>query len=198
MRLVQQKAQWFRHCFFFLSLLFAASMGYAQPSGGPYGPIDQRYEIPKAAHVYYVAPDAKVDSPGTTLEQPTTLKAAIERVVTGDAIVMRGGVYRTGGLSLNQGITLQPYADERPILKGTQVATKWQALRNNVWKTSWTRLFPAAPLGWWQRNREGMRTPLHRFNNDMVFVDGELLRSAGWEGELDAHSFYSDYGSGQV
>jgi hypothetical protein len=173
-------------------------MGYAQPSGGPYGPIDQRYEIPKAAHVYYVAPDAKVDSPGTTLEQPTTLKAAIERVVTGDAIVMRGGVYRTGGLSLNQGITLQPYADERPILKGTQVATKWQALRNNVWKTSWTRLFPAAPLGWWQRNREGMRTPLHRFNNDMVFVDGELLRSAGWEGELDAHSFYSDYGSGQV
>ena len=31
-----------------------------------------------------------------------------------------------------------------------------------------------------------MLTPLHRFNNDMVFVDGELLQSAGWEGELDA------------
>jgi parallel beta-helix repeat protein len=198
MRLVQQTAQWFRHCFFFFSLLFAAAMGYAQPSGGPYGPIDQRYEIPKAAHVYYVAPDAKADSPGMTLEQPTTLEAAIGWVVTGDAIVMRGGIYRTGGLSLNQGIALQPYADERPILKGTQVATKWTALRNNVWKTSWTRLFPAAPLGWWQRDREGMRTPLHRFNNDMVFVDGELLKSAGWEGELDAHSFHIDYKSGQV
>jgi hypothetical protein len=111
---------------------------------------------------------------------------------------MRGGVYRTGGLSLNQGITLQPYASERPILKGTQVATKWEALRNNVWKTSWNRLFPAAPLGWWQRDREGMRTPLHRFNNDMVFVDGELLKSVGWEGELDAHSFYIDYKSGTV
>jgi parallel beta-helix repeat protein len=93
---------------------------------------------------------------------------------------------------------LQPYADERPILKGTQVATKWEALRNNVWRTSWTHLFPAAPLGWWQRNREGMRTPLHRFNNDMVFVDGELLKSAGWEGELDAHSFYIDYQGGYV
>ena len=43
-----------------------------------------------------------------------------------------------------------------------------------------------------------MRTPLHRFNNDMVFVDGELLKSAGWEGELDAHSFYVDYEAGQV
>jgi parallel beta-helix repeat protein len=180
------------------SVLFAAATGYAQPSGGPYGPIDQRYDIPKAAHVYYVAPDAKADSPGTSLEEPTTLEAAIARVVTGDAIVMRGGIYRTGGLVLNQGITLQPYAEERPILKGTQVASKWQALRGNVWRTSWTRLFPAAPLGWWQRDREGMRTPLHRFNNDMVFVDGELLKSAGWEGELDAHSFYIDYKSGQV
>ncbi len=111
---------------------------------------------------------------------------------------MRGGTYRTGGLRLNQGITLQPYADERPVLKGTRVATEWQALRNNVWRTSWSTLFPARPLGWWQRDREGMRTPLHRFNNDMVFVDGELLKSAGWEGELDARSFYIDYDAGHV
>jgi hypothetical protein len=196
--MVQQTARCVRHCLFLSALLFAAPPGYAQPSGGPYGPIDRRYEIPKAAHVYYVSPDGKADSQGTALEQPTTLEAAIERVVTGDAIVMRGGVYRTGGLSLDQGITLQPYADERPVLKGTQVATKWEALRNNVWRTSWTRLFPAAPLGWWQRDREGMRTPLHRFNNDMVFVDGELLKSAGWEGELDTHSFYIDYAGGHV
>jgi hypothetical protein len=43
-----------------------------------------------------------------------------------------------------------------------------------------------------------MRTPLHRFNNDMVFVDGELLKSAGWAGEVDAHSFYIDYQDGYV
>ena len=198
MRLVHQAPQCVRHCLFFCCLLLAGAPAYAQPSGGPYGPIDRHYEIPKAAHVYYVAPDGKADSPGTALEQPATLEAAIERVVTGDAIVMRGGLYRTGGLILNQGITLQPYADERPVLKGTEVATKWEALRNNVWKTSWNRLFPAAPLGWWQRDREGTRTPLHRFNNDMVFVDGELLKSVGWEGELDAHSFYIDYKSGNV
>ena len=180
-----------------LSLLPLAP-AYAQPSGGPYGPVDQRYEIPKAAHVYYVAPDGKADSSGSALDQPTTLDAAIDRVVTGDAIIMRGGVYRTGGLVLNQGITIQPYANERPVVKGTKVAAKWQPLRNNVWKTSWPTLFPAAPLGWWQRDREGMRTPLHRFNNDMVFIDGELLKSVGWEGELDAHSFCIDYKTGNV
>ncbi len=180
------------------SLLCAAVPGDAQPSGGPYGPVDQRYEIPKAAHVYYVAPDGKAGSAGTSLAEPTTLEAAIERVVTGDAVILRGGVYRTGGLVLNQGITLQPYGDERPVLKGTEVATKWEALRDNIWRTPWKRLFPLAPQSWWRREREGMRTPLHRFNNDMVFVDGELLKSAGWEGELDAHSFYVDYKDGYV
>ena len=178
-------------------LLHASSPAGAQPSGGPYGPIDRTYEAPKAAHVYYVAPDGNADAPGT-LAQPLTLEAAIEKVVTGDAIVLRGGVYRTGSLLLNQGITMQPYGGERPILKGTQVADKWQRLRGNVWKTTWTRLFPARPLGWWQRDREGMRTPLHRFNNDMVFVDGELLKSVGWEGELDEHSYFIDYDKRQV
>jgi parallel beta-helix repeat protein len=182
-----------------LFLVLGPMPGRAQPSGGPYGPIPQTYALPdKAAHIYYVAPDGQAEAPGTTLAQPTTLEAAIPRVVTGDAIVMRGGVYRTGGLLLNQGITLQPYADERPVLKGTQVATHWEALRDNVWRTSWKQLFPSKPQGWWRRNREGMRTPLHRFNNDMVFVDGEALRSAGWEGELDAHSYSIDYEAGHV
>ncbi|MBN2371103.1 MAG: right-handed parallel beta-helix repeat-containing protein [Vicinamibacteria bacterium] len=180
-------------------ILLAGAWAQAQPSGGPYGPLPQTYEAPKlAAHVYYVAPDGQADASGTTLTQPTTLEAAVARVVTGDAIILRGGVYRIGGLKLNQGITMQPYADERPVLKGTQIATKWEALRGNVWRTSWTHLFPAGPLGWWMRAHQGMHTPLHRFNNDMVFIDGESLLSAGWEGELDAHLFYIDYEAGHV
>ena len=179
--------------------LFPASPAQAQPSGGPYGPLPQAYTVPAGApHVYYAAPDGRAEAAGTTLAEPTTLESAIERVVTGDVVVLRGGTYRTGGLEFNQGITLQPYADERPVLKGTRVATEWKKLSGTLWRTPWKTLFPASPLGWWQRDREGMRTPLHRFNNDMVFVDGEMLKSAGWEGELDAHSYYIDYGKGQV
>jgi hypothetical protein len=181
-----------------VSLCLAGAPAQAQPSGGPYGPIPQKYELPSAVHVYYVAPDGQPGASGLTLGDPTTIEAAIARVVTGDAIVLRGGTYRTGGLTLNQGITLQPYADERPILKGTFVASTWEPLRNNVWRTRWTHLFPAKPLGWWRREREGMVTPLHRFNNDMVFLDGRLLTSAGWEGELDESSFYVDYDAGYV
>jgi hypothetical protein len=198
-RRAQQRHQSARLVCVFTALFVTGLPAQAQPSGGPYGPIQQTYAVPSgAAHVYYVAPDGKADATGMTLEQPTTLETAISKVVTGDAIILRGGTYRTGGLRFNQGITMQPYADEHPVLKGTQVATEWRALRDNVWRTSWKTLFPAAPLGWWRRDREGMRTPLHRFNNDMVFIDGEMLRSAGWEGELDAHSYYIDYDKGEV
>jgi hypothetical protein len=181
------------------SLAASIAPAAAQPSGGPYGPLQQTYVVPaQAAHVYYVAPDGKPDSPGNALAAPTTIEAVIPRVVTGDAIVLRGGTYRTGSLALNQGVTLQPYADEHPVLKGTRVATAWEPLRDHVWRTPWKTLFPARPADWWQRGREGMRTPLHRFNNDMVFVDGEMLQSAGWEGGLDEHSYSIDYEGGYV
>ncbi|MFG6413281.1 right-handed parallel beta-helix repeat-containing protein [Roseateles sp. DC23W] len=187
-----------RRCIGTLGLLAATSI-WAQPSGGPYGPVPQRYAVPKAAHVYFVAPDGRADATGASLAQPTTLETAMARVVTGDAIVLRGGTYRTGGLQLNQGVTIQPYLDETPVLKGTRVATEWQALPNNVWRTTWKTLFPAQPLGWWHADREGMVTPLHRFNNDMVFIDGEALPSAGWAGEVvGGKGFYIDYAKGHV
>ena len=181
------------------AMTLVPARGSAQPSGGPYGPIAQTYEVPRdAAHVYYVAPDGKAGASGLTLDEPTTIETAIAKVVTGDAVILRGGTYRTGGMEFNQGITMQPYRDEVPVLKGTLVATEWQALRDGVWRTPWKRLFPQRPADWWQRSREGMRTPLHRFNNDMVFIDGRFLQSAGWEGGLDANTYSIDYEGGFV
>jgi hypothetical protein len=171
----------------------------AQPSGGPYGPMQQTYEVPTdAAHIFYVAPDGKSDAKGDSVEQPTTIEAAIERVVTGDAIVLRGGTYRTGNLRLNQRVTIQPYKDERPVLKGTKIAMEWQRLSDRLWRIQWTTLFPSAPQDWWRRERESARTPLYKFNNDMVFADGELLDAVGWAGEVNENSYWIDYEKGYV
>jgi hypothetical protein len=181
-------------CIFFVFLPLTA-----QPSGGPYGPIRQNYHLPKATgNIYYVAPDGKTEESGETLNGATTLEVAMDRVKTGDAIILRGGIYRTGNLMLNQGITMQPYADEQPVLKGTFVATEWKNQGNGLWTTTWSHLFPSKPLDWWQRNREGKKTPLYRFNNDMVFVDGVFLKAVGWEGEVDKNSYYIDYETGLV
>lgn len=183
----------------FVLALILPPPGRAQPSGGPYGPLLQRYELPRdAAHVLFVAPDGDPAASGVALAQPTTLEAAIARVVTGDAIILRGGTYRTGGLRLNQGVTLQPYADEQPILKGTRTVVKSETQSNGLWRVAWPTLFPAKPADWWQRPREGRKTPLWLFNNDMVFVDGHALKTVGWDGAVDADSYYIDYEAGQV
>jgi hypothetical protein len=186
-------------CFFALIFGSVIVPTIAQPSGGPYGPIWQTYELPKqAGKIFYVSPDGKSDQSGESLNNPTTIEAAIERVKTGDAIILKGGTYRTGNLMLNQGITIQPYEDEQPVFKGTYVANEWEDLGNGLWITNWKHLFPTKPQDWWRRNREGKKTPLHRFNNDMVFIDGKFLQSAGWEGEVDENSFYIDYETGTV
>jgi len=147
---------------------------------------------------YYVAVDGDSNASGESLSKPTTLEAAIARVQTGDAIVMRGGIYRTGNLKLNQGITMQPYEDEQPVLKGTDIAASWKNLGNGVWVTKWDHLFPSKPDDWWQRSIDGRKTPLWRFNNDMVFIDGRYLLSAGWLGAVDTNSYYIDYGDSLV
>jgi hypothetical protein len=171
----------------------------AQPSGGPYGPLRQSYESPKdAGRIHHVAPDGDAGAGGDAPDRPTTLEAAIGRAVTGDAIILRGGVYRTGDLKLNQGVTLQPRADEQPVLKGTRVAENWESQANGLWRTTWERLFPARPDDWWRRHHEGRRTPLWLFNNDMVFVDGRPLNAVGWEGAVDEDSYYIDYETGTV
>lgn len=175
------------------------SITMAQPSGGPYGPIDQTYVIPKiVANIYYVAPNGDKNESGRNLDKPTKIEHACKQVVSGDYIILRGGVYRTGNLILNQKVTIQPFADEKPILKGTFVASEWRRLRENLWVAKWEHLFDTIPSEWWQRQREGMYTPLHKFNNDMVFIDGKFLQSAGWEGEVDEKSFYINYNTGKV
>ena len=181
------------------ALLFGPLAALAQPSGGPYGPQPRVYEIPaQAAHIYFVAPDAAADAPGTDLKQPTTIESALDRVVTGDAIIFRGGTYRTGGLRLNQGVTLQPYAGEHPVLKGTEVVTQATTQGNGLWRVAWSHLFPAKPADWWRREREGRKTPRWLFNNDMVFADGKLLKAVDWEGAVKADTYYIDYEAGQV
>ena len=171
----------------------------SQPSGGPYGPVRQSWPLPETnGRIFYVSPDGNGKAAGETLDIPTTIEAAIEKVKTGDVIVMRGGTYRTGNMILNQGITIQPYQDELPVLKGSFIAGGWTDLGNGLWTTKWDRLFPSRPADWWQRNRSGKETPLYKFNDDMVFIDGRLLQAAGYEGEVDENSFYIDYESSLV
>lgn len=164
-----------------------------------YGPQAKIYALPEVSgSIYYVAPDGDPASSGNELNKPTTIEAAVTRAHTGDAIVLRGGEYRTGNLTFNQGIVFQAYQNEQPILKGTLVADNWEKAAEGLWKIKWDHLFPAGPESWWHRDREEKHTPLHRFNNDGVFIDGQFLESAGSMTEVNAGTHYVDYEKGEI
>ena len=85
-------------------LVMGLHYAYAQPSSGPYGPINQTYDLPRVTgKIYYVSPDGIAESQGAQLTKPTTIESAIANVKTGDAIILRGGIYRSGDLEFNQG-----------------------------------------------------------------------------------------------
>lgn len=164
-----------------------------------YGPIPMVYELPEVSGtIYYAAPDGDAAAEGTSLDSPTTIESAIARVSTGDAIVLRGGTYRTGDLTFNQGITIQPYQDEQPVLKGTLVAENWEQDADGVWFTQWATLFPGQPEPWWRPERNLEFTPLHRFNNDGIFINGAFLQSVGSVDELTEDTYFVDYDAGRV
>jgi hypothetical protein len=171
----------------------------AKPSGGPYGPQQKTYDIPQTdGQVYYVATDAPETNSGKSIKTPISIKKAITLVKTNDVIVLRGGTYRTGDLQISQGITMIPFRDEKPVFKGTLVADKWEKQKNGVWKAHWDTLFPETAPDWWSRSSFGKTTPPYIFNYDMVFIDGKLLKTVGWEGDLDENSFCIDYEKGNV
>jgi parallel beta-helix repeat protein len=164
-----------------------------------YGPIEQTYELPEVSgRIFFVSPDGDPESDGRTPEHPTRIEEAFASVVTGDAIIMRGGIYRTGNLYFNQGITIQPYLDEKPVLNGSLVADSWSNAGENLWVTDWDYLFPDVPADWWNRRQNEEFTPLHRFNNDGVFIDGQYLQSAGSTEEVDEGTYFVDYDNNKI
>ncbi len=164
-----------------------------------YGPQAQVYELPKVkGTILYVSPEGDPNSEGLNLESPTTIETAISKVVTGDAIVMRGGIYRTGNLIFNQSIIIQPYLDEQPVLNGTFIAQNWSQNADGAWVTKWDRLFPGAPESWWNKRWEEKFTPLHRFNNDGIFIDGQFQESVGSKNDVQPGKVFVDYEAGEI
>ena len=188
-------------CLGLSALLLLVSCGRSddQAPHVEYGPLAQVYGLPDVpGAIYYVSPDGEAAADGLAPDNPVTIEEAFARVVTGDAIVMRGGIYRTGNLTFNQGIVIQPYRDEEPVLNGTLIAGSWTQVEENLWVTDWEYLFPAGPEDWWNRERNEEFTPLHRFNNDAVFIDGQYLQSAGSPGEVDEETYFVDYDANRI
>ncbi|HZV97924.1 MAG TPA: right-handed parallel beta-helix repeat-containing protein [Methylophilaceae bacterium] len=93
---------------------------------------------------YYVATNGSDTANGTSLTSPfRTIQKAMNTVVAGDVVNVRGGTYREeinayrGGAAGNY-VTVQGYNGEVPVVKGSEIVTGWTLHGGNIWKkTNW-------------------------------------------------------------
>ncbi len=93
--------------FYFLGMLSLMSLfalctsAEKQVEEVKYGHEEQTYSLPDVSGtIYYVSPNGNENADGIKLDTPPTIENAFAKVTTGDAIVMRGGIYRAGDLIL--------------------------------------------------------------------------------------------------
>ena len=159
---------------------------------GPFGPRTTEYPIPDGA--VFVAPDGAASNSGTSIEEPTTIEKAIREVKTDSVIVMRGGEYRTGELEFNKKITVQAYPGERPVIKGSKIASDWEK-RGEYWVTQWETMFYNDPPKYYNPDRHG---PPCIWNGDVVIFDGRMFRCANTLAEVTNNFFFCDYDAGEI
>jgi len=124
-------------------------VSFADPDGDPLdrviltGTASTRAEIgaPLASHAYYVSPSGSGTS--CSLAAPCSLEEGLSQVQPGEEVVMRGGVYYQGDLSLPRSgaagapIVIRGYAGEMAILDGADPADfAWTYQGNGIYRTT--------------------------------------------------------------
>jgi len=159
------------------------------PSGGPYGPRPQTFPRPRVrrASLLRVARWANWRTGNTVDNPPRSRRRSRARRRATRSSARRHVSHRRP--SVQPGITLQPHGDEQPVIK----ARRWR--RNGRRRATGSGaprgrgcFRPSRPTGGGATVRA--QDALYRFNNDMVFVDGQPLKAAGWS-EHDAQSYYT-------
>ena len=99
--------------------------------------------IPEPEMTYYVSPEGSGDA--CTIASPCPLTSGIAQAQAGEAVVLRGGVYQTGDMSLprsgaaGQPIQIRGYPGETPILDGSDPdanAFSWSPYQKGVYRTT--------------------------------------------------------------
>jgi parallel beta-helix repeat protein len=97
------------------------------------------------AATYYVATSGNDSNTGTLVSAPMrTITRAVNKVVAGDTVYVRGGTYREDvemarGGTATAPVHVLPYGTELPIVKGSDIVTGWVPHSGGIWKkTGWS------------------------------------------------------------
>lgn len=128
--------------------VYDVRVSLSDPDGGPIDgsvlemSMSTRSEIsiPAPTATYYVHPDGVGSD--CTMDLPCALSTGVDQANAGEAVVLRGGTYATGGLTMPRSgsegapIVIQSHSGETAILDGAYQSTfNWASEGNGVYST---------------------------------------------------------------
>ena len=153
-----------------------ASAGAGAPALG-----STSYPIPSGA--VFVSTTGSDSSPGTLSAPVATVTKALALIPSGGTVVLRGGTYHQGNISVSKAATIQSYPGEVVWFDGTTKVSTWAA-EGSVWRSdNWMAAFDHSPT--YTPGAPDSTTPGWSFVNaaypmaaypDMVWIDGVELR----------------------
>lgn len=157
------------------------------------------YTIPPTGTVYYVATTGNDSNAGTSTGAPlATLTAALGKVIAGDTIVIRAGVYHEGGIEAGSkiGVTIQPYPGEAVWFDGSTVKTGWTDNGDGTWSAPYSiaydrQLGKGSNVSVWSG-------AANRVIVDQVWLDSTKLTPAADNTTPGAGQFSVQRGSGTI
>ena len=155
------------------------------------------YPVPAGA--VFVSTSGKDSNPGTEKAPLRTLSRALQVARSDGTVVVRGGTYHQGSVSITKAVTVQNYPGETVWFDGARTVSGFTA-SGSVWALSgWTPVFDHSPTytkgaadgtsaGWQWVNPS---YPMAAYP-DMVWVGGSALTQVGSQSAVVAGTFYVD------
>ncbi len=139
-----------------------------------------------AATTIYVAPWGTDGAPGTRAQPVQTVRHAVWRARSGDAVILRGGTYRENVQIFGKAVAISSAVGERAVFDGTTPLTDWQRSDDDWFVDGWPRQFPArrsAPVA--------SANPIAGYP-DQVFIDGRPLEQVLLRTSVAPGTFFHD------
>jgi parallel beta-helix repeat protein len=180
------------------------------PSAGPSTPPTRRaslragttigsatYAVPRGAVV--VAVGGSDANPGTLGSPVATLRRALEIAPSGGTVVVRGGTYHQGGLSITSPVTVQSYPGEKVWFDGARTVSGFTPVGRTWAHAGWRPVFDHSPT--YRQGANDAKTDQWRWINpaypmasypDMVWMHGAAQRQVRTRAQVVPGTFFVD------
>jgi parallel beta-helix repeat protein len=147
--------------------------------------LDTNYAFP--ANAVFVSPSGNNGSAGSEGAPVSSIATAISKAPSGGTVVLRGGTYRQGSITVNKTLNIQAFPHEKPVLSGLDRVADWTK-SGTAWRTTSWR----SPFGQNQFRAEETPSGSAAGKVEQAWRNGSELKQVLTKGELSSGRFWVD------